>query len=205
MLVGEVVTSFVSVAAIISTTVVAVRTVNRTARQDRVTSVYSEMLSCVIETFELIREMFLLLDSVSRNITFVDKKGAYSETAYDRLYKRGPEISKRFQSLMARHELLLPDEVFQSVRGLLDAINDAGTTAYKCVPRNGVYPEILTEKLEKAVQTLFEMYKKSLEVFRKHIGSNELTVFAGRPAEPDDGEESATRDESGVETARSSR
>ena len=179
----SIITAPVSVISIVVTAFIAIRKIRQTAESQRVSAMHDRMSSCMIETFQLTRKLFLLLSDVAKGVVYVERetreKTTAKTTAYDRFTQTHRKIAPQFDDLTPQHEILFPEEAFRITSKLYDAFNDAIELAYDKKPINGIYPD--TNDLESRVETVYNVYKECLEIYRKYMGSNALAGLGDRP------------------------
>lgn len=192
--VGEIATPVVAILAATITAIVAVGNIRKAADQQRLTALHNRMTECMIETYLLVRDAYLLINAVAQKAVYSDRVSRdITGTAFERFQAEFPGISQRFNAMMATHELLLPSAVFLEMKQMLDRLNASGEMAFLKQPdERGVYPD--TQELVQNLDTFFESYNNTREEFRRYMGSNELTAFAGRPASPVTQEEQHLQD-----------
>ena len=141
---------------------------------------HDRMSSCMMETFQLTRKLFLLLSAVAKGVVYVERETREETTAYDRFTQTHRKIAPKFDALTPQHEILFPEEAFRITSKLYDAFNDAIELAYDQKPINGIYPD--TNDLKSRVETVYDVYKECLEIYRKYMGSNALAGLGDRPS-----------------------
>lgn len=183
------VTGLAGVGAALIAAIVAMWSVRRSWRDQKISVVHREMLECMIQTLSLFRRSHLMVDAVAKQTVYRDRVSQkVTGTAFDRFASGQGEVSREYAALMPRHELLFPQDAFQVTKETLDKINDAAWLAYRKNPqKSGVYPA--TDDLDKRVTELARAYDDCVAVYRSYAGTGKLKAFESVKRRPIETEE----------------
>ncbi|HEX9654029.1 MAG TPA: hypothetical protein VGA99_09980 [bacterium] len=87
--------ALISIIAMITTTLFSLRAIRRTAEENRVSKIHSELYLLLSETSEIVSEMIRLLEDVSKSIVHT-VQGEVVESAHERYRNNYEELTKRF-------------------------------------------------------------------------------------------------------------
>lgn len=164
------------VAAVI-TAIVAMWSVRRSSRDQKVAVVHQEMAECMVKTLALLRRSYLLIAAVADQAVYRDRISKdISGNAFERFAQGQPSIAKEFGDLVPQHELLFPEEAINATKRILAKVNSAASIAYRKKPdAKSTFPD--TRDLMRSVSELAGAYNDCVDIYRNYIGTNKLAAF----------------------------
>ncbi len=164
----------ISIMGIVLTAGIAIYSIRKTAEVSRVTSTYSEMKSCLIETVLIFDKALVLLDGVARKIVYYRvPERTPVETAYNRYWKEIGPLANRFKEMQAKQKLVLPSVLYEGIQKLIRETNLARELVKGAVPdENHIYPD--TSELQEKMESATSKYKDFINMARCYLGASEL-------------------------------
>jgi len=167
----DLVTAAVGIVGIIATTIVAMYSIRKTAKESRVTSIHTEMLSCLVDTALLFSKLLNYLNEVSQKVVYQSiPDGADFGSAYQRYWQELGNISKKFKVIQAKQRFVFPKEIYKKTQDIIKGLNEARELAKDANPQSN--PDTTT--LIRKVATVNTTFKEFLNLSRSYIGTQEL-------------------------------
>ncbi len=167
----------VSILGILVTTLVSIVAIRKTADANRISTIHSEMLQCIIESIGSIKKMRNLLDGISRKAKyFCLPENKFIETAYTRYWRQVQTISQEFNINQSKQKFLLPKKLYDKMQQLIGKINEARNEAKNLEPdENNIYPD--TGILKSIVKEINSLYVDFVHEARVYVGTDALPRF----------------------------
>lgn len=162
---------------ILITTLVSIVAIRKTAEANRISNIHNEMLQCIIDSVVNIRKVSILLDDISKKASYFRFPGhEFIETAYDRYWREIQNISNEFNINQSKQKFVLPKNLYERMKKLIDKLNEARGEA-KCLKpdKNNVYPD--TQGLENILKEINSLYVDFVHEARVYIGVDALKPF----------------------------
>ena len=145
---------------------VAIRSIRGVAEESRLSSVHSEMRSCLIKAVDILGRALDLLDAVSRNVTYRNILTQEPiETAHQRFWREIDPLVTKYKKLTSSLRLLLPKDLTEKLRVLVGKINTAKNFAVDSTP---------SPELRNAVEDAGRHYRDFINACRAYIKADEL-------------------------------
>lgn len=163
---------------ILITTVVAVYLMHKTTTASRISNVHAEMCSCLVDTVITFTKVIVLLNDIARRVVYANKVTSdISESAYERYWREIGSLSTNYKEITAKQRLVVPEKLFQKIKGVVIRLNKAGELARDARPNdNHVYPD--TTELQKAVDEVQVAYHDFLNEARSYLGTPRMGPIA---------------------------
>jgi len=172
----------ISIIAIITTTFFSLKLIRRTAEEHRVSQIHSALYLLLSETTEIISEMIRLLEDVLRSIVHT-VQGEVVESAHERYRNNYEELTKRFNSLLGKHEITLPKTLYETLLEIIKRMNSANSSAKWADPfsvENSGQLERLhmhQNDLQNEMKEVLLLYERFLNDSRGILGVDRLKVI----------------------------
>ena len=162
--------TLLSIIGIVGTAYVAIRSIKKTAEENRVSAVHASMCTTLIETTALLSKVLLVLREVAANKHYrTSTGGEFIETAYDRYWKVVEIISRDYRNLESQHRLYLTDELWQKLRKIHRTMNEAKEAVEGVIPdENHIYPN--TDEVRTVADKAEKLFDEFIDLARDYIG-----------------------------------
>lgn len=170
----------VPILSILITTLVSIVAIRKTAEANRISTVHSEMLQCIIDSIISIRKISILLDDVSRSVSYSRiPEHKFIETAYTRYWREVQTISQEFNINQSKQKFVLPKKLYGKMQNLIVKLNEARNEAKKLKPdEKNVCSD--TERLKSILTEVNSLYVVFVNEARVYIGVDALKPFSLR-------------------------
>lgn len=169
------ISSIPGIIGIVVTAYVAIRSIKKTAEENRVSAVHASMCTTLIETTALLSKVLRVLREVAANKHYrTSTSGEFIETAYDRYWKVVEIIPMDYRKLVSQHRLYLPDELWQKLRKIHRTMNEAKEAVEGVKPdENHIYPN--TDEVRAVADKAEKLFDEFINLARAYIGPDRQT------------------------------
>jgi hypothetical protein len=169
----QILPSITAILAMLVAAVVAIKSIQRTAEANRISTIHSEMLYCIIDSISCLRKAASLLEDISRKAVYYRvPNNEFVETAFDRYWREIQEISEKFNLIQTKQKFVLPGKLYNKMQKLIDKINEGKDEAKILQPQDNIYPD--TDKLKGIVNEINKIYVDFVHSARVFLGVDAL-------------------------------
>ncbi|MFH2138782.1 MAG: hypothetical protein ABII88_09755 [Candidatus Omnitrophota bacterium] len=163
--------TLIPIISIILTTLVAIFSIRKTAESNRVSTVHTEMLKCLIDSIVIIRKISILLDDIARKVTYVELPEEKTiETAHTRYWREINNLTSEFNLLNSKQKLLFPKNIYDKMQEIIDELNKGRNLSKDLVPSNNLD----TTDLNKVTKKINSLYVDFIHEARNYVGVDAL-------------------------------
>ncbi len=170
----DVLTIVITAIGIFTTTIIAIRTIRKSAIESRVSKIHTEMTSCIIETVFIINEVLTLLREIAGKVFYESiPEGNPIGNAYNRFWGTIDDYSSKLKEIQAKQRIVFPRELYKECQKLIKKLNEARNISRDLKPdKNNIYPD--TSQLIPIVNDTISLYTDFLNIGRKYSGADKL-------------------------------
>ena len=169
---------FLTIAGIIVTTIVAIYSIRKTAISNRISSVHSEMLNCMVEGTTYIRETISLLEAISKNVVYYKLPGKkYVESAFDRYWREIEPIANSFNKFQSKQKFLFPKALYEIMQEIIIKLNEAKKLV-RALDSNSSTFATDSKPLRDKVAEIEQIYVDFIHSSRQYLGVDKISPIS---------------------------
>ncbi|MBP7088465.1 MAG: hypothetical protein KBB01_04115 [Candidatus Omnitrophica bacterium] len=164
--------------SIFVTTWVAIYSIRKTAEANRVSTVHSEMVKCVIDSIVKMRMTRKLLNAVANKVYYyLIPEDNLIESAYKRYWREIKTISTAFNVIQARQMFVFPQRLYKRMQSFIKKANEAREEAKYYNPESNSFTPG-NNKLNEIVKEMNSIYVDFVNDARLYISADAISPIS---------------------------